>query len=186
MARIVEDLLELSRLEQDGRPRPEVVSVGSLAAEAADRVRDLAAQRDIDIVVDEPSRRLTVLGDRRQLVSAIANLIENGVKYSDPGSIVEVSASVDGAGVSIVVHRPRHRHPGRATRTASSSASTGSTGPGAATPAGPGSAWPSCATWPPTTAARCRSSRPKAQAPRSRSASPSGPVTVPHTMPEAG
>ena len=93
VARIVEDLLELSRLEQDGRPRPEVVSVGSLAAEAADRVRDLAAQRDIDIVVAETSRRVPVVGDRRQLVSAIANLIENGVKYSDPGAIVEVSAS---------------------------------------------------------------------------------------------
>jgi two-component system sensor histidine kinase SenX3 len=103
VARIVEDLLELSRLEQDGRPRPEVVSVGSLAAEAADRVRDLAAQRDIDIVVAEASRRVPVLGDRRQLVSAIANLIENGVKYSDPGSIVDVSASIDAAGVSIAV-----------------------------------------------------------------------------------
>jgi two-component system sensor histidine kinase SenX3 len=103
VARIVEDLLELSRLEQDGRPRPEVVAVGSLASEAADRVRDLAAQRDIDIVVAETSRRVPVVGDRRQLVSAIANLIENGVKYSDPGEIVEVSASVEDAGVNIVV-----------------------------------------------------------------------------------
>ena len=103
VARIVEDLLELSRLEQDGRPRPEVVSVAALAAEAADRVRDLAAQLDIDIVVEEPARRLTVVGDRRQLVSAIANLIENGVKYSDPGSTVDVSASVEGSSVNLIV-----------------------------------------------------------------------------------
>ena len=44
-----------------------------------------------------------MVGDRRQLVSAIANLIENGVKYSDPGSMVEVSASLDGPGATIVV-----------------------------------------------------------------------------------
>src|SRR3712207_4584278 len=43
----------------------------------------------------EAARRLSVLGDRRQLVSALANLVENGVKYSDPGSTVEVSASLD-------------------------------------------------------------------------------------------
>ena len=66
-------------------------------------MRDLAAQRDIDIVVAETSRRVPVVGDRRQLVSAIANLIENGVKYSDPGSVVEVSASLDGPGATIVV-----------------------------------------------------------------------------------
>ena len=34
----------------------------------------------------EPSTRLTVIGDRRQLVSAVANLLDNAVKYSDAGS----------------------------------------------------------------------------------------------------
>ena len=51
----------------------------------------------------EPSRRLNAIGDRRQLVSAVANLVENGVKYSDAGSTVEVSAHTDGTWVDIVV-----------------------------------------------------------------------------------
>ncbi len=103
VTRIIEDLLELSRIEHDGRPRFEVVPVGLLAAEAVERVRTLADSHDITVHVEEPSRRLTVAGDRRQLVSALANLIENGIKYSDPGSTVEVSARTDGAWAELVV-----------------------------------------------------------------------------------
>ena len=103
VSRIIEDLLELSRIEHAGRPQLEVVQVGLLAAEAGERVRGLAEQRQISVVVTEPSRRLTVVADRRQLVSALANLIENGVKYSDPGSKVEVSARTDGQVVELVV-----------------------------------------------------------------------------------
>ena len=101
--------------------------------------------------------RLAVLGDRRQLVSAIYNLLENAVKYSDAGSTGRgARPAPTGADVEIDVRRPRHRHPAPATSSGSSSASTGSTGPAAARPAAPASAWPSCATSPATTAARCR------------------------------
>jgi two-component system sensor histidine kinase SenX3 len=103
VARIIEDLLELSRIELGESPHREIVSVGQVAAEAVERVRHLASQRDIRIEVHEPSRRLKAVGDRRQLVSAVANLVENGVKYSDPGSAVEVSARTDGTWVDIVV-----------------------------------------------------------------------------------
>ena len=59
----------------------------------------------IRIEVEEAARRLSVLGERRQLVSALANLVENGVKYSDAGSTVHVAASVDPSGdwVELVV-----------------------------------------------------------------------------------
>ena len=77
--------------------------MGAGGREAVERVRHLAEQRDITVDVVEPSRRLNAIGDRRQLVSAVANLVENGVKYSDPGSTVEVSARTDGTWVDIVV-----------------------------------------------------------------------------------
>ena len=38
----------------------------------------------------EPPQRLWVMGDRRQLVAAVYNLLENAVKYSPAGSLVEV------------------------------------------------------------------------------------------------
>jgi two-component system, OmpR family, sensor histidine kinase SenX3 len=103
MGRTIEDLLELSRIELGESPHRELVSVGLVAAEAVERVRYLAEQRGIAVDIVEPSRRLNAIGDRRQLVSALANLVENGVKYSDPGSQVEVSARTDGTWVDIVV-----------------------------------------------------------------------------------
>jgi two-component system sensor histidine kinase SenX3 len=101
--RIIDDLLELSRIEVEEKGGREPVVLGLVTAEAVDRVRHVAMSRDIHVVVAEPSRRLSVLGDRRQLVSALGNLLENAVKYSDPGSSVDLAARSDGQWVDIVV-----------------------------------------------------------------------------------
>jgi two-component system sensor histidine kinase SenX3 len=103
VARIIEDLLELSRIELSGQREATATSVGLLVAEAVDRVRSLMQTRDVRVVVDEPSRRSAVLGDRRQVVSAIANLVENAVKYSEPGALVEVHSRTDGQWVEVDV-----------------------------------------------------------------------------------
>ena len=62
-----------------------------------------AEQRGIEIDVDPPPQRLTVVGDRRQLVSALTNLLDNGVKYSEPGSAIRVRARTDGTWVDVAV-----------------------------------------------------------------------------------
>jgi two-component system sensor histidine kinase SenX3 len=103
VARIIDDLLELSRIELSGQQERTATSVGLLVAEAVDRVRSLMHTRDVRVLVDEPGKRVTVLGDRRQVVSAVANLVENAVKYSEPGSDVEVRSQSDGQWVDIQV-----------------------------------------------------------------------------------
>ena len=157
------------------------VPVHRFIAEAVDRVRPAAEQQGIAIEVDEPAARLAVAGDRRQLVSAIYNLLENAVKYSDAGSTVQVRARTDGRWVDIEVQDHGIGIPG-ATSSGSSSASTGSTGPAAARPAARASASPSSATSPATTTARCRSSPPRARAPRSPCGCRSGPGPVAVTV----
>ena len=92
VSRTIDDLLELSRIEADEEARREEVPVHRFIAEAVDRVRPAAEQQGIAIEVDEPAARLAVAGDRRQLVSATFNLLENAVKYSDTGSTVRVRA----------------------------------------------------------------------------------------------
>jgi two-component system sensor histidine kinase SenX3 len=42
------------------------------------------------MIVVEDNPDMSVIGDRAQLVSAVGNLIDNAVKYSDQGSIVKV------------------------------------------------------------------------------------------------
>ncbi|CAN5704620.1 two-component system sensor histidine kinase SenX3 [soil metagenome] len=103
VGRTIDDLLELSRIEAQELPERDPVTVHLVVAEAADRIRPAADHRRIIFEIDEPSHRLTVRGDRRQLVSALSNLLENAVKYSDDGSTVQVRAHGDGTWVEIVV-----------------------------------------------------------------------------------
>ncbi|WP_208029569.1 sensor histidine kinase [Rhabdothermincola sediminis] len=103
VGRTIEDLLELSRIESSELPHRHPVPVHLVLAEAVERIRPAAEQAGIGIHVEEPSHRLAVLGDRRQLVSALYNLLDNAVKYSDRGSTVEVWAGTDGIDVEIAV-----------------------------------------------------------------------------------
>jgi two-component system, OmpR family, sensor histidine kinase SenX3 len=99
----IDDLLELSRLEVATGLANDDVAVAQFVGEATDRVRPAAEQRGIDITVAPAPERLTVIGDRRQLVSAVTNLVDNAVKYSEPGSNVTVRARTDGTWVDVTV-----------------------------------------------------------------------------------
>ncbi|MGH9245639.1 MAG: sensor histidine kinase [Acidimicrobiales bacterium] len=100
---IIDDLLELSRIEAEERPAREAVPIHLIVSEAVDRVRHGAETNDIKIDVYESLHDASIVGDRRQLVSAVANLLDNAVKYSDPGSRVEVDTKVGDGSVEIVV-----------------------------------------------------------------------------------
>jgi two-component system, OmpR family, sensor histidine kinase SenX3 len=103
VGRTIDDLLELSRIEADEEARRDDVPVHLVIAEAVDRLRPAAEQRGITIEVEEPPQRLAVAGDRRQLVTATYNLLDNAVKYSDEGTSVHVGARTDGRWVDIEV-----------------------------------------------------------------------------------
>jgi two-component system sensor histidine kinase SenX3 len=99
----IDDLLELSRLEVATGLATDQVAVAQFLRDAADRVRPAAEQRAIEIDVEQAPTRLTVVGDRRQLVSAVTNLLDNAVKYSEPGSSIDVRARTDGTWVDVTV-----------------------------------------------------------------------------------
>ena len=90
----VDDLLELSRIEFGDEAEFDEISVQSVVAEAFGRIAAAADHADIELVVDL-SPLIRVIGDRRQLVSAVYNLLDNAVKYSSAGSEIRVAASVD-------------------------------------------------------------------------------------------
>lgn len=103
VSRIIDDLLELSRIEAGETRLVDPVSVGLVIAEAVERLRNSADRRRITLDVTEPPKHLAVLGDRRQLTSAIANLLDNAIKYSDETSTVEVRTRATGQIVEIEV-----------------------------------------------------------------------------------
>lgn len=101
--RTIDDLLELSRIELGGEAVKDVVLGSMVVDESVSRARSLAERAGIELHVEPSSDRIRMLGDRRQLVSALGNLVENAVKYSDPDSRVEVSARSDGRWVELSV-----------------------------------------------------------------------------------
>jgi two-component system, OmpR family, sensor histidine kinase SenX3 len=94
VSRIIDDLLDLSRIESEEAPPREPVLVNLVMADAIERVRATADQRGIEIVLHEPSPPVAVLGDRRQLVSAMHALLENAITYSYDNSKVAVTGAV--------------------------------------------------------------------------------------------
>ena len=97
VSRIIDDLLDLTRIESEEAPPREPIYINLVMAEAVERVQSAAEQRKITIELHEPDPPVHVLGDRRQLVSAIHSLLENAVTFSYENGIIRVTGSqVDG------------------------------------------------------------------------------------------
>jgi two-component system, OmpR family, sensor histidine kinase SenX3 len=103
LSRTITDLLELSVLESSGHASTGRVSCSSLVRDAADRVESSAAALDVEIDLSGVSASHALKGDVAQLASAIGNLLENAVKYSNRGGTVTVSSSNADAMVTIAV-----------------------------------------------------------------------------------
>lgn len=87
----IADLLSLSRLESGPIHEPETMDLQSVVAMAVERTAEVAAGRDVTISVENLAEEpLFVDGDQAQLVSAVGNLIDNAVKYSEDGAAVEI------------------------------------------------------------------------------------------------
>jgi signal transduction histidine kinase len=100
-AQLVRELLDLARLEEAAGPQGRHrVDLSLLVRVQADRLRRLAAERDVDIRTDCPTSAsvITLPEDLRLIVS---NLLENAVRYNRPGG--EVVASVRREGSDVVL-----------------------------------------------------------------------------------
>jgi two-component system sensor histidine kinase SenX3 len=102
-ARTIDDLWERHRIKAGELPSRDVVAVRVIVEEAVIRTSPAAQLRRIEIRVLAQPRWLTVIGDRRQLVSGVANLLDNAVKYSGHNSSVEVVVRMADAMVEISV-----------------------------------------------------------------------------------
>jgi len=94
MARLIDDLLSLSRIELNAHRRPDTtVDVVPLVRQVVDALQTLARDRGVAVNVDA-SDPLWVRGDRDELVRVFENLVENALKYGATGKRVDVAAVV--------------------------------------------------------------------------------------------
>ncbi len=102
---MIEDLLDLSRIEGEPSDRVGLVDLAHLVEEVVERLLPMADQRGVSVHVNlaGPPGDVAVHGIRSQLLSMVRNLVENAVKYSDQGGQVEVEVGVAGGeGVGVV------------------------------------------------------------------------------------
>ena len=103
LGRIVDDLLDLSLIEAQEAPTRQPTPVRILVEEAVERLGPLAVAQGIPLMTEPVSDDLLVNCDPGQLVSAITNLLDNAVKYSEPGRVVEIGARREGGQVLVEV-----------------------------------------------------------------------------------
>jgi two-component system sensor histidine kinase SenX3 len=110
LANLVQDLIDLSRLEgDDPLSKAQRVGIADVVEEALGRARELADAREIELVGSAPPE-LHVLGDFDQLVTGLGNLVANAVNYSPDrtkvvvavrreGDLAEISVTDQGIGI---------------------------------------------------------------------------------------
>src|SRR4051812_34516699 len=92
MARLIDDLLSLSRVELSAHVRPDVsVDIVPIIRQVADGLEPLARERQVEIEIDLPTEPVMIAGDREELLRLFENLIENALKYGASGGRVIVS-----------------------------------------------------------------------------------------------
>lgn len=92
MARLIDDLLSLSRLEMKPYLSPGTeVDLREIVDSVIDSLAPLATENGVVVERDFPEGRLVVPGDRDELFQVFENLLENACKYGQSGGRVAVS-----------------------------------------------------------------------------------------------
>jgi two-component system, OmpR family, phosphate regulon sensor histidine kinase PhoR len=115
MARLIDDLLSLSRVELSAHVRPDAsVDIVPIIRQVADGLEPLAGERQVEIEIDLPETPVTIAGDREELLRLFENLIENALKYGASGGrvIVSLTQSTSGEGAPEVRIMVRDFGPG--------------------------------------------------------------------------
>lgn len=112
VSHLVDDILDLSQVEAFAST-PQTIPVGDVVQEAMANVQTAVEETGVDLFAEPTPDEAYVSGDRRQLVSAVTNLVDNAVKYTavkgDGGKVrlrttlsedwVEIEVRDDGIGI---------------------------------------------------------------------------------------
>jgi two-component system phosphate regulon sensor histidine kinase PhoR len=94
MARLIDDLLSLSRVELNEHLHPQTpVDLVPVVRQVVDGLQMLARERGVEIGITNGVGPLVVAGDRDELIRVYENLIENALKYGASGKRVEIRLS---------------------------------------------------------------------------------------------
>jgi len=104
MQRIVDELLDLSRIETGHwRPRPESIRIADVAAEVFGRNAASAKSKSVRLDTSIDPDAQTILADRTALEQILLNLVENALRHTGEGGRIAIETSPETDGVSLIV-----------------------------------------------------------------------------------
>ena len=104
LARLIEELLELSRIESGDLPLSRApVQIGAVLASAIDRMRSQSERQGIGLELQLEPELSPVLGDSDQLERVAVNLIHNAIKFTPSGGSIKVRAAGDNGRITVTV-----------------------------------------------------------------------------------
>jgi two-component system phosphate regulon sensor histidine kinase PhoR len=114
MARLIDDLLSLSRIESRAHIRPETpIDLRQVVTHIADASRPLAQAEGVEITIEAAAGPFVVRGDRDELLRLVENLVGNAIKYGASGGRVDISlARLEGAKETAIELSVRDYGPG--------------------------------------------------------------------------
>ena len=108
MKSLIEDLLELSRLERLEELTRENVKMDEIVESSLTAMQPLANTREINLAAEEPPEDVIVEGNSVLLLRAVSNLVDNAIKYTPTGGDVQIKLDTNNgqALVSVVDNGP--------------------------------------------------------------------------------
>jgi len=115
MARLIDDLLSLSRVELSAHVRPDTLTdLVPILRQVADGLEPLARERQVAVDIQLPDAPVMIAGDREELMRLFENLIENALKYGASGGrvIVSLTSAMSAEGIQEIRVMVRDFGPG--------------------------------------------------------------------------
>jgi signal transduction histidine kinase len=102
LTEMVATMLEIAKAES-GVAELEIAPLDfcQISAEAVDLFAPMAEDKGVEIHWTQPPRKVTVSADRQRLQRAVANLLDNAVKYTPPGGRVTLTLQADASGARV-------------------------------------------------------------------------------------
>ncbi|MDR3673038.1 MAG: PAS domain S-box protein [Holophaga sp.] len=95
ISRLVDDLLDVSRIARGKvQLRNDDVDLVAIAARVAQDYGPVCAENGLDLELNLPSAQLRILADQERMVQVVGNLLQNAIKFTDPGGRIRLSVDL--------------------------------------------------------------------------------------------
>ena len=100
---LVDDLLNLGRIEAGFDTRKEMVQIDQIIRISSEECSARAVEKDLKLIIDLQEQFPPLYGNPIQIRQMVDNLLDNAIKYTPKGGAIKIAAKVEGSQVILQV-----------------------------------------------------------------------------------